>query len=168
MWGYTQNFFKNLSVKKNWKSVYISWSYNQKSSVLSLFETKYICIIVFHGKVQLCKTYVDVGSRATDGGKWRHCTSSAVVFWLSRPECFESTTMTLSCLLTYNILHRHRSYDVQCYLLRTGVQLLDCRYILVIKCSTFQIYLITYPNGHGSRGRWRAFSLFSTMYTFCC
>jgi len=58
--------------------------------------------------------YVDVRSRAADGGKRRHWSSGTVVLGFSRPECFQSTTMTLSRLLTYdthctNITHRWRT-----------------------------------------------------------
>jgi len=47
-------------------------------------------------------TYVDVGSRAADGGKRRHCSSSTVVFRLARPKRLKPTTMTLSILLTHS------------------------------------------------------------------
>ena len=46
--------------------------------------------------------YVDVGSRAADGGERRHRSSSTVVIWFSGPERVQSTTMTLTSLLAYD------------------------------------------------------------------
>ena len=55
--------------------------------------------------------HVDVGSRSADGGKRWHGSSGTVVFRFSRPECLQSTTVTLCRILTCTIttLHRRQS-----------------------------------------------------------